>query len=218
MATESAVDQPPGVAEHLQPSDRVHLLRTMLLMRGIEERAMSLYRQGKVPGSFYDGYRAGGRVGGRRVRDGARGPLVRAAPRPRSAPRPRRLADPDPGPVHGSGGRHHRRPRRQRPFRRLAARMRRDGLDAARHDARRDGHGDGLQAARRAPLRAHVVRGRLDLAGRLPRGDELGGRTAAARRVRAREQPVRVFDPAREAVRRRSGRAGGRVRSPRRHR
>jgi TPP-dependent pyruvate/acetoin dehydrogenase alpha subunit len=28
----------------------------MLMMRGIEERAMTLYRQGKVPGSFYDGY------------------------------------------------------------------------------------------------------------------------------------------------------------------
>jgi len=28
----------------------------MLQMRGIEQRAMSLYRQGKVPGSFYDGY------------------------------------------------------------------------------------------------------------------------------------------------------------------
>jgi len=28
----------------------------MLLMRGIEERAMILYRQGKVPGSFYDGF------------------------------------------------------------------------------------------------------------------------------------------------------------------
>ncbi|MDO8213839.1 thiamine pyrophosphate-dependent dehydrogenase E1 component subunit alpha [Conexibacter sp. CPCC 206217] len=28
----------------------------MLMMRGIEQRAMSLYRQGKVPGSFYDGY------------------------------------------------------------------------------------------------------------------------------------------------------------------
>jgi TPP-dependent pyruvate/acetoin dehydrogenase alpha subunit len=28
----------------------------MLLMRGIEERAMKLYRQGKVPGSFYDGF------------------------------------------------------------------------------------------------------------------------------------------------------------------
>ena len=28
----------------------------MLAMRGIEERAMMLYRQGKVPGSFYDGF------------------------------------------------------------------------------------------------------------------------------------------------------------------
>jgi pyruvate dehydrogenase E1 component alpha subunit len=28
----------------------------MLLMRGIEQRAMTLYRQGKVPGSFYDGF------------------------------------------------------------------------------------------------------------------------------------------------------------------
>ncbi len=36
--------------------DRSWLLRAMLLMRGLEERAMSLYRQGKVPGSFYDGY------------------------------------------------------------------------------------------------------------------------------------------------------------------
>jgi TPP-dependent pyruvate/acetoin dehydrogenase alpha subunit len=43
-------------AEHLTLEDRVWLLRAMLLMRGIEERAMSLYRQGKVPGSFYDGY------------------------------------------------------------------------------------------------------------------------------------------------------------------
>ena len=54
MATETAA--PPGVAGHLQLEDRVYLLRAMLLMRGIEERAMSLYRQGKVPGSFYDGY------------------------------------------------------------------------------------------------------------------------------------------------------------------
>jgi pyruvate dehydrogenase E1 component alpha subunit len=63
MATETAqaadsttpVDGPahPG---HLQLEDRIWLLRAMLLMRGIEERAMSLYRQGKVPGSFYDGY------------------------------------------------------------------------------------------------------------------------------------------------------------------
>ncbi len=42
--------------EHLTLDDRIWLLRAMLLMRGIEERAMTLYRQGKVPGSFYDGY------------------------------------------------------------------------------------------------------------------------------------------------------------------
>jgi TPP-dependent pyruvate/acetoin dehydrogenase alpha subunit len=58
MSTETAQ---PAVAtaaadEHLQLEDRIWLLRAMLLMRGIEERAMSLYRQGKVPGSFYDGF------------------------------------------------------------------------------------------------------------------------------------------------------------------
>src|SRR2546429_342602 len=42
--------------EHLTREDRVALLRFMLLMRGLEDRAGSLYRQGKVPGSFYDGF------------------------------------------------------------------------------------------------------------------------------------------------------------------
>ncbi len=60
MATETAPAAglpAAGVGhEHLQLEDRVRLLRAMLLMRGIEERAMSLYRQGKVPGSFYDGF------------------------------------------------------------------------------------------------------------------------------------------------------------------
>src|SRR6202045_4307133 len=45
-----------GASGHLKLEDRTWLLRAMLLMRGLEERAMSLYRQGKVPGSFYDGY------------------------------------------------------------------------------------------------------------------------------------------------------------------
>jgi pyruvate dehydrogenase E1 component alpha subunit len=61
MATETAAGaeraaggaEPPG---RLQREDRVALLRYMLLMRAIEERAMNLYRQGKVPGSFYDGF------------------------------------------------------------------------------------------------------------------------------------------------------------------
>ena len=46
----------PATGEHLTRDDRVALLRYMLLMRGIEERAMSLYKQGRVPGSFYDGF------------------------------------------------------------------------------------------------------------------------------------------------------------------
>src|SRR5690242_3056434 len=58
MATETARTQelPPDVTEHLTTEDRTGLLRAMLMMRGIEERAMTLYRQGKVPGSFYDGF------------------------------------------------------------------------------------------------------------------------------------------------------------------
>jgi pyruvate dehydrogenase E1 component alpha subunit len=67
MATETAApvptgaeatpsEAPTGGREHLQLDDRIWLLRAMLLMRGIEERGMSLYRQGKVPGSFYDGF------------------------------------------------------------------------------------------------------------------------------------------------------------------
>ena len=35
--------------------DRVALLRYMLLMRAVEERGTTLYKQGKIPGSFYDG-------------------------------------------------------------------------------------------------------------------------------------------------------------------
>jgi TPP-dependent pyruvate/acetoin dehydrogenase alpha subunit len=57
MATETAQSAVPAdVSEHLTTEDRAGLLRAMLMMRGIEERAMTLYRQGKVPGSFYDGF------------------------------------------------------------------------------------------------------------------------------------------------------------------
>src|SRR5918996_6116547 len=57
MATQTAGPAlEEGAAGTLTPDDRVALLRYMLLMRGIEQRAMTLYRQGKVPGSFYDGF------------------------------------------------------------------------------------------------------------------------------------------------------------------
>jgi pyruvate dehydrogenase E1 component alpha subunit len=55
IETARPIAEPTGAVAHLQIQDRVLLLRAMLMMRGLEERAMSLYRQGKVPGSFYDG-------------------------------------------------------------------------------------------------------------------------------------------------------------------
>ena len=56
MATQTGSPPVPEKAGSLTPGDRLALLRYMLLMRGIEARAMTLYRQGKVPGSFYDGF------------------------------------------------------------------------------------------------------------------------------------------------------------------
>ena len=211
MATNTA---PAAASEHLTLDDRIALLRYMLLMRGVEERAMNLYRQGKVPGSFYDGF------GQEAVSVGA---TFAMAPQDRLCILHRDLgahlvrgvdARAHPRPVHGPRGRHHRRPRRQRALRRPPPRLRRDGLDAARHDARRHRAGDGVQAARRAALRDHLVRRRLDLARRLPRGHELGRRPAAAGDLRAGEQPVRLLDADRAAVRRRPRRARRGLRLP----
>jgi TPP-dependent pyruvate/acetoin dehydrogenase alpha subunit len=58
MATTTA--KPAGIEDGglkavLTQEDRRALLRYMLLMRATEERALTLYRQGKVPGSYYDG-------------------------------------------------------------------------------------------------------------------------------------------------------------------
>jgi TPP-dependent pyruvate/acetoin dehydrogenase alpha subunit len=41
--------------ELLTHEDRARLFRYMTMMRTAEERSLSLYKQGKVPGSFYDG-------------------------------------------------------------------------------------------------------------------------------------------------------------------
>jgi TPP-dependent pyruvate/acetoin dehydrogenase alpha subunit len=41
--------------EPLKREDHANLFRYMLMMRASEERALTLYKQGKVPGSFYDG-------------------------------------------------------------------------------------------------------------------------------------------------------------------
>ena len=54
----SAVVEPRAsgaVAAELDREDRARLYRFMVMMRAAEERALTLYKQGKVPGSFYDG-------------------------------------------------------------------------------------------------------------------------------------------------------------------
>jgi TPP-dependent pyruvate/acetoin dehydrogenase alpha subunit len=48
--------EPAEAGEALTREDRALLLHFMLLMRTAEERGLTLYRQGKVPGSFYDGH------------------------------------------------------------------------------------------------------------------------------------------------------------------
>ncbi len=44
-----------AATQHLTRDDRANLLRFMAMMRAAEERGITLYRQGKIPGSFYDG-------------------------------------------------------------------------------------------------------------------------------------------------------------------
>lgn len=50
MPTEPCLDAPGVTAD-----ERRELLRLALLQRLFEERALTLYRQGRIPGSFYDG-------------------------------------------------------------------------------------------------------------------------------------------------------------------
>ncbi|MGI8802847.1 MAG: thiamine pyrophosphate-dependent dehydrogenase E1 component subunit alpha [Solirubrobacteraceae bacterium] len=54
MARTAGADEPRRDGR-LTIGDQTELLRYMLEMRGIERRAMTLYRQGRIPGSFYDG-------------------------------------------------------------------------------------------------------------------------------------------------------------------
>jgi TPP-dependent pyruvate/acetoin dehydrogenase alpha subunit len=52
----SAYDEPHGEADaKLTREDRAGLFRFMVMMRTAEERGLTLYKQGKIPGSFYDG-------------------------------------------------------------------------------------------------------------------------------------------------------------------
>jgi TPP-dependent pyruvate/acetoin dehydrogenase alpha subunit len=51
-APDAVLEAEPGL---LTREDRSRLFRFMAMMRGAEERGLALYKQGKIPGSFYDG-------------------------------------------------------------------------------------------------------------------------------------------------------------------
>jgi TPP-dependent pyruvate/acetoin dehydrogenase alpha subunit len=56
VASEPARDQlGERRGDSLTTEDRRNLLRYMSMMRAAEERGITLYKQGKIPGSFYDG-------------------------------------------------------------------------------------------------------------------------------------------------------------------
>ena len=97
----------------------------MAMMRAAEERAITLYRQGKVPGSFYDGCGQEAISVGSAFALAAARPDVHPAPRPRRALRPRGDPGPLPRQLHGPQRRRHRRQGRQHALRRPRARLRR---------------------------------------------------------------------------------------------
>ena len=191
----------------LTRDDRALLLRYMLMMRLAEERGLTLYRQGKVPGSFYDGR------GQEAISVGAAFAL---------GPRDRMCI------LHRDLGAHF--VRGVTPDRYLANYMGRaggvtGGKDGNMHFGDRElgcvgmvsmlpdmalvatGMALAFKMRARAARRDDLLRRGLDRQRPVARGDELRRHPPAAGRLRPREQPVRLLDPERARVRGRPGRA-----------
>ena len=199
----------------LTVDDRCALLRHMLLMRATEERALTLYRQGKVPGSYYDGRgQEAVSVGSAFALVTAR-PRLHPAPRPRRAPRARREARSRAGPDDGPR-------RRSRPAARTAtctsatASSVASGMVSMLPDMALVACGLALAFQMRGEPRVAMTwfGDGLDRQRPVARGDERGRRAQAAGGVHPREQPVRLLDPQRPRVRRGPGAARRDLRLP----
>ena len=206
----------------LDREDLFGMYRSMLTARGIEERGHILYKQGKIPGSFYTGRgneASAVGVGSAMGPDDVGCPLQRGHGRPHH---PRRRAVAHLCAVHGT--------RQDGPT---------QGRDGNVHigDARLGLHamvshlpamlpvavgmGARLQDPRGAPRGDRLVRRGRCCPRRRPRGNESRRRAPAPRRVRDRQQPVGVLDPCPSRPRRRAPRRprrGLRIRGRRRRR
>ena len=199
MATQTrgpagAPEAPADPSRHLTPDDRVALLRYMLLMRGIEERAMNLYRQGKVPApSTTASARRPCRVGAAFAMaptTGCASCTATSARTSSAASTPARILGQYMGRAGGiTGG-------RDGNVHFGDHRVGCVGMVSMLPDMMLVATGMAMAFKLRGEARCahHLVRRRLDVARRLPRGDELGRRAAAAGHLRAGEQPVRLLD------------------------
>ena len=190
----------------LDREDLLGMYRNMLITRGVEERGHILYKQGKIPGSFYTGRgNEAASVGiGTAMAPGRR---RHAAPPGHGRPhRPRRRALADLRQLHGARRRTDARPRRKRAPRGCAPRADCDGQPPARDAAGRDRRRARVPHPRRAARRPRMVRRRRLGPRRHARVDELRGHSAAADRLRLRQQPVGVLDADASRVRGRAPR------------
>ena len=186
---------------HQRVTDRdPQLLRriyeVMVLTRAVEDRMVAMYRGGDLLGSFYSGHWHEAISVGCGLHAAPRRLPRPDPPRPGRAPVARHGALAGDGELHGQGhladgwARRHAALRAARPQHLQPAQPHPGQLPGGhRHGVRRE-------VPRRGPGVPGVLRRRLHLAGRLPRGAHARERAEAAERLRDREQPVRLLDTA----------------------
>ena len=160
----------------------------------MEERGHILYKQGKIPGSFYTGRGNEAAAVGVGDRDGSERRRNAAPPRHGRPRRARHGAVARLRAVHGARGRADAGPRRERAHGDARARPAHDGLAPPRDAPGRSRNGARVQDPRRQARRDRVVRRGLRRARRRARGDELRRRPPAADGLRLRQQPVGLLD------------------------
>ena len=178
----------------LDREDLLQIYRNMLITRGVEERGHILYRQGKIPGSFYTG--RGNEASSVGVAT-AMGPDDVGTPLHRDmgvhitrGVEPWRIFAQYMGRADGPT----KRQGRQRPHGRRAPRPARDGQPSARDAAGRRRLRARVPHPRGEARRGRLVGRRRDGARRRARGHELRRRAQAARGLHLRQQPVGVLD------------------------